>query len=80
MMLATLVTGWLLYWTDDDWKLPFYLNGICSFIWGLIFQFTTTGEPSTYPYLKPKEKEILDAYSASYNAKKVEFPRRPVPK
>jgi hypothetical protein len=71
MMLATFATGWVLYFSDGDWTLPFYLSGTASFIWVVIFQLTTTGEPSLYPYLKPKEKEILDAYEISYNAKKV---------
>ncbi|KAK9502634.1 hypothetical protein O3M35_011366 [Rhynocoris fuscipes] len=66
--LNSLLSALLIGWTGR-WDIVFYVWGIFGLVWTVLYGFTTYAFPNAHPNMKPKEKEILDAYLAEIQKK-----------
>ncbi|KAK9502632.1 hypothetical protein O3M35_011365 [Rhynocoris fuscipes] len=66
--LNFLFSALLISWTGR-WDVVFYFWGIVGFCWTVVYTLTTYSFPKAHPNMKPKEKEILDAYLAEVEKK-----------
>ncbi|XP_030754300.1 sialin-like [Sitophilus oryzae] len=57
-IVGMLFTGVIIYHTNS-WSSPFYVWGILTILWYVLFLLTAFSYPSTHPFITDKEKEYL---------------------
>lgn len=65
------VSGLILGNIEKSWPLTFYLYGILTIIWALLYLKFGFNDPNSNPYICDKEKEYLKTYIAKGIKKKV---------
>ncbi|XP_030754218.1 uncharacterized protein LOC115881008 [Sitophilus oryzae] len=57
-IVGIIFTGVIIYYTRS-WSSPFYLWGLLTILWYILFLFTSFSYPETHPFISDGEKEFL---------------------